>query len=89
MFSVFIMAKIEAGKEDEVLNFLESVKQIERTSLTYGIYDLCIQASFRTMEELNNFVFNNIRKIVSIKETVTLISARTIFPQSERVLSFG
>ena len=52
MFLVYVLAKLEVGTEDEVLNSLKSLNQVEKASLTYGIYDLCIQAQFKTIEEL-------------------------------------
>jgi len=89
MLSVYVLAKLEVGMEDEVLNSLKNVKDMEKASLTYGIYDLCIQAQFKTMEELDNFLFNIIRKIHGVKETVTLVTSRTVFFQPPPAVSFG
>lgn len=89
MFLVYIMAVLEAGKEDEVLNSLKSNKQVGKASLTYGVYDLCVQAEFTTMEELNDFVFTTLRKIDGVKQTVTLISSKTIIVKPDSVVSFG
>jgi len=89
MLSVYVLAKLEVGMEDEVLSSLKNVKDMEKASLTYGIYDLCIQAQFKTMEELDNFLFNIIRKIHGVKETVTLVTSRTVFFQPPPAVSFG
>jgi len=86
---VYVLAKLETGTEDEILNSLKGVKEMEKASLTYGVYDLCIQAQFKDMEELDNFLFNIIRKIHGVKETVTLISSRTAFFQPPPAVSFG
>ena len=42
-------------------------------TLTYGIYDLHVEIKFDTMEELDEFIFEKIRKVSGIKETVTLV----------------
>lgn len=77
MVFAYILAKVEKGSEVDVLNSLKNSEQIKRASLIYGAYDFCIEAQFETMEELDAFVFNVIRKIPGIKDTCTLIVART------------
>jgi DNA-binding Lrp family transcriptional regulator len=89
MFSVYILGKVEAGTENEVLNSLKSISQVRKVSLTYGIYDLCIEALFKDMDKLDDFVFNVVRKVPGIKETVTLITSKTIFSQPSQAVSFG
>jgi len=89
MISAYVLGKVEAGTEKEVLNSLKSVKEMKKASLTYGTYDLCIEAQFKNMEELDNFVINVLRKINGIKETVTLIASKTVFSQTGEALSFG
>jgi DNA-binding Lrp family transcriptional regulator len=89
MIFVYILGKVEAGTEKEVLNLLKSINQVRKASLTYGTYDLCIEAFFKTLEELDNFVFNTIREIPSIKETVTLVTSRSISLQPDEAISFG
>jgi DNA-binding Lrp family transcriptional regulator len=77
MVFVYILGKVGTGSEIEVLDTLKSAGQVKRASLTYGIYDLCIEAQFKTMEELDDFLFNVVRKIPGIKDTVTLVAAKT------------
>ena len=80
MISVYVLGKIEAGHENEVLDSLKNIKQVRTASLTYGVYDLCIEALCINLEELNDFVFNVIRRVSGIKETVTLVASRSIHP---------
>jgi DNA-binding Lrp family transcriptional regulator len=89
MIFVYILAKIDAGAENKILESLKTTRQIGKASLTYGIYDLCVEAQFKTMEELDSFVVNVMRKIPGIKETVTLITSRAIFAQPGQAISFG
>lgn len=60
-----------------MLNSLKNFKQVEKASIIYGVYDSCIEAHFEIMEELDEFVFNVVRKIPGIKDTCTLIVAKT------------
>jgi DNA-binding Lrp family transcriptional regulator len=89
MIFVYVLGKLEAGTENEVLNSLKSIRQVRKVSLTYGIYDLCIEALFTNLEELDDFVFNVVRKIPGIKETVTLVTSRSISSQPDQAISFG
>ena len=78
MVLAYILAKIEGGKDLQVLNKLKSMKGVKTDSLTYGIHDLCIDIELENIEELDNFVFNILRKIEGVKETVTLIASTTL-----------
>jgi len=80
MISVYVLGKIEAGHENEVLDSLKNIKQVRTASLTYGVYDLCIEALCKDLEDLDNFVVHVIRKVPGIKETTTLVASRSIHP---------
>jgi DNA-binding Lrp family transcriptional regulator len=80
---------LEAGTENEVLNSLKSINQVRKASLTYGTYDLCIEALFKDIDKLDDFIFNVVRKIPGIKETATLVTSRTITLQADQTISFG
>lgn len=76
MIFAYILGKLEKGSELDVLNALKNFEQVEKASIIYGAYDLCIEACFKTMEELDEFVFNTVRKIPGIRDTCTLIVAK-------------
>jgi len=85
----YILGKVQAGAETEILSALKNVRGMKKASLTYGIYDLCIEGEFKTMEELDDFILNVVRKIQGIHETVTLIASKTVFSQPGQAVSFG
>lgn len=89
MIYAYILGKVKAGAEQEILNMLKNVRRLKKASLTYGIFDICIEGEFKTMEELDEFILNVIRKIPGIQETVTLIASKTVFAQPGQALSFG
>ncbi len=78
MIHSYIMAKIEAGKEAEIYSKIKSLGNIRESHFTYGTYDLLMKASFEKNEDLDDFVFNVVRKIPGVKETITVIVAKTI-----------
>jgi len=77
MVLAYILAKVEAGKDREILKEIRKLSGINKASATYGIYDLFIEVDFKTVEELDEFVFDKLRTISGIKETVTMISSQT------------
>ena len=60
MVLAYILAKLEAGNEEKILDRLSKINGLKKASLTYGVYDLCIEVKLETMEELDNLIFNKI-----------------------------
>ena len=78
MTTAYVLAKVEAGKDKEVLNETKKILGVKQAVPTYGVYDLHVEVSFETMEELDRFIFDKIRRIPGIKETVTLVAFKGI-----------
>ncbi|MFQ6115996.1 MAG: Lrp/AsnC ligand binding domain-containing protein [bacterium] len=78
MVSAYIMVKLEAGREGEVFAEVEKSREIKEASATYGAYDLLIKVKFEKIEELDRFIFDVVRRFPGVKETVTMIVAKTI-----------
>lgn len=78
MVLAYVLAKMEAGREEEIFARIEKLGKIEEASATYGVYDLLIKVRFDRIEELDSFIFDVMRRIPGIKETVTMIVAKTV-----------
>lgn len=78
MTIAYVLAKVQAGKDKEVLKEVKEVRGVRQATPTYGVYDLHVEVSFDTMEELDKFIFDKIRRISGINETVTLIAFQGI-----------
>lgn len=89
MLYAYILGKVEAGTENEALDSLKAISQVRKASLTYGVYDLCVEGQFKTMEELDHFVIDVVRRIHGMRETTTLITSRAVFSQPGQAVSFG
>jgi DNA-binding Lrp family transcriptional regulator len=76
--TAYVLAKVEAGKDKEVLNETKKIPGVKQAVPTYGVYDLHVEVFFETMEELDRFIFDKIRRIPGIKETVTLVAFKGI-----------
>lgn len=78
MIVAYVLAKVEAGKDEEVLRETKKTRGVKQATPTYGVYDLHVEVAFDTMEELDKFIFDKIRRISGVKETVTLIAFKGI-----------
>lgn len=74
MVTAFVLAKVEAGKDERVLKEVKKLPGICNAVPTYGLYDLHVEVTFATIENLDEFVFTKLRTIEGIKETITLIT---------------
>ncbi len=61
-----------------MLSETKKISGVKQAIPTYGVYDLHVEVSFDTMEELDKFIFDKIRRIPGIKETVTLVAFKGI-----------
>ena len=68
----FILVKIESGKDREIVSRIIDLG-IKKVYPTYGVYDLVMEIEFTKAKELDDFVFNKIRRIKGVTETVTMI----------------
>jgi len=73
MPEAYVLAKIEIGKDRQILDTIKKLAGASEVTFTYGAYDLHARVKFDTMEELDEFIFDKIRKINGIKETMTLV----------------
>ena len=78
MISAYILAQVEAGKDEEVLKETKKIHGVRQAVSTFGTYDLHIEVAFDSMEELDKFVFDEIRVLDGIMETVTLIASEPV-----------
>jgi DNA-binding Lrp family transcriptional regulator len=69
----YVLAKIEVGQEKQALERAKKLAGVKAANLTYGAFDLHIEIQFDTMEELDEIIFEKIRKLSGVKETLTLV----------------
>ena len=74
----YIMMKMQVGMDDEVLSEIKKLPQIQEANATYGSYDLVIKVQFKTIEDLDRFIFEKVRRIKGVTETSSMIVAKQI-----------
>jgi DNA-binding Lrp family transcriptional regulator len=70
----YVLINTELGQESQVVSELREVEGITGISSLYGIYDVIAQVEADSMEKVKEIVFNKIRRLDSVKTTITLIT---------------
>ena len=70
----YVLINTELGQEAQVVSELNDVKGITGISSLYGIYDVIAKVEADSMEKVKEIVFNKIRRLDSVKTTITLIT---------------
>ncbi len=70
----FVLINTELGQEATVVNALDNVQGINDVNALYGIYDVIAEVEAESMDKVKEIVFNNIRRLDSVKTTITLIT---------------
>jgi len=76
MISAFTLVKISSQKSQDVFMKIKKLKPIEEATIVYGEYDIIIKTITNSIEEINNFIYNTLRKMPHIIKTTTMIVAR-------------
>jgi len=64
--------------DDQVFAEIKKLEHIQEASATYGSFDLVIKVNFKTIEDLDRFLFEQIRRIKGITETSSMIVAKQV-----------
>ena len=74
MMKAYVLINTELGQEAAVVEALSQVQGIADVHSLYGIYDVIAQVEAESMDKVKEIVFNNIRRLDSVKTTITLIT---------------
>ncbi len=70
----YILARINLGREYELLEQISGLPNIDEVRIVYGEYDMIIKVKVSALSELDKIV-THIRKLNGIITTTTLISS--------------
>ncbi|MBR9679698.1 MAG: Lrp/AsnC family transcriptional regulator [Candidatus Altiarchaeota archaeon] len=75
MVYAYIMVRVDAGKEREVMKKLSGLSEVKDSHIIYGEWDLIIKIKSDSIEDITAFVVEKLRKIKQVKLTSTMIAA--------------
>jgi DNA-binding Lrp family transcriptional regulator len=72
MEKAYILLSCEVGKEHELDSQLRTINEIKNVMITYGDYDIVVEAVAENSEKMDNLITSKIRKLEKIRSTITL-----------------
>ena len=72
MKKAYVLINCNLGKEEDILDTLRHIKSVKEAHGTFGAYDIIVEVSGKNNEELQEDITWKIRKLPSIRATLTL-----------------
>jgi len=72
MEMAYILLSCEIGKEHELASQLGTINEIKNVMITYGDYDIVVEAKTENSEKMDYLLTSKIRKLEKIRSTITL-----------------
>lgn len=72
MEKAYILIGCDLGSENELVNKLLKIDKVKNAIVTYGDYDIVVEAETDTETQMDNLITKKIRKLDKIRSTVTL-----------------
>ena len=75
MVFAYIMVRVDAGKERDVLKKVQKFSEVKDSNIIYGEWDVVMKIKVKNIEEITAFVVDKLRRIKPVKLTSTMIVA--------------
>ena len=72
MEKAYILLSCDIGKEHELASQLRPFDEIKHVMITYGDYDIVVEAETEDSDQMDNLITSKIRKLEKIRSTITL-----------------
>jgi DNA-binding Lrp family transcriptional regulator len=72
MEKAYILIGCELGSETELVTKLLEIDKVKDATVTYGDYDIVVEAETDTEAQMDNLITKKIRKLEKIRTTITL-----------------
>ena len=72
MEKAYILLSCEIGKEHDLASHLRHLDEIKSVMITYGDYDIVVEAETNNSEQMDDLITSKIRKLEKTRSTITL-----------------
>ncbi len=72
MEKAYILISCEIGTEHDLMSQLKKIDEIKNAMITYGDYDIVIEAITESTQKMDELITSKIRKLEKIRTTITL-----------------
>lgn len=83
MLTAFVLIRVKPGMDRNVLRAVEKLPEVREVETVYGEYDMLIKIEVGSMDDLDSFIFDTLRRIEGVEGTTTLISMKVPANQSK------
>ncbi|MFB5601120.1 MAG: Lrp/AsnC ligand binding domain-containing protein [Nitrososphaeraceae archaeon] len=73
MPKAYVLINCDSGAESVVIDSIKLIESVTSYNVVYGVYDIIIEISYETMNQLRDLIQKRLRKINKIRTTLTLI----------------
>ena len=70
--TAFTLISCDMGTGEKIVENLKTIDGIKNATVTYGEYDIVIEAETENEAKMNDLITTKIRKIEKIRSTITL-----------------
>ncbi len=70
----YVLVNAELGQEKHVTDEVEKIEEVLSVYYVYGVYDIIVEIETGSKEDLKSTIFDKIRRIKKIKNTITLLT---------------
>lgn len=74
--SAYVLIKTDVGKTREVLNNILKLKNVSGATSVAGDYDIVVEVTGETLNDISLKVLDEIHRIANIRETKTLMGTK-------------
>ena len=72
MEKAYILLSCEIGEEHDIASQLRTIDEIKGVLITFGEYDIVVEAETVNSEKMDELITSKIRKLAKIRSTITL-----------------
>jgi len=72
MEKAYVLVSCEIGTEHDLLLQIKKIDGVKDVTITYGDYDLIVEAETENESKMNELIAAKLRKLEKIRSTVTL-----------------
>ena len=72
MEKAYILLSCEIGEEQDLVSQLRTIDEIKGVLITFGEYDIVVEAETTNSEKMDELLTSKIRKLAKIRSTITL-----------------
>jgi len=72
MKKTYLLISCEISSEDQLSSVLSEFEGIKSVMITYGDYDIVVEAETENEEEMDKLITTKIRRLEKIRSTITL-----------------